>query len=66
VPEAQLDDLTLARLQSGQDGVDQTPEFGLPLITVDPARDVDRLADQTERRSRIGQLAHHLELHRCI
>ena len=32
VPEAQLDDLTLTRLQSGQDGVDQTPEFGLPLV----------------------------------
>src|SRR5579875_4028972 len=32
VPEAQLDDLTLARPQLGQDGTDRGPELGLPAI----------------------------------
>ena len=46
--------------------MDQAPEFGLPLVTVDVARDVGRLADHAERRNRVGQLADHLELHRRI
>ena len=46
--------------------MDQAPEFGLPLVTVDVTRDVGRLADHAERRNRVGQLADHLELHRRI
>ena len=46
--------------------MDQAPEFGLPLVTVDVARAVGRLADHAERRNRVGQLADHLELHRRI
>ena len=63
VPEGQLDDLTLTGSQRGQDGVDQTPEFGLPLVTVDMARTVSPLVNQAERRNRVGQLADHPELH---
>src|SRR5205823_5635161 len=62
-PEDQLNDITLARLQSSQDGLDQTPEFGLPLVAVDVARVVGRLADHAERRSRVARLADHPELH---
>ena len=46
--------------------MDQAPEFGLPLVTVDVARGVGRLADHAERRNRVGQLPDHLELHRRV
>ncbi len=66
VPKAQLNDLTLTRLHSGQDGVDQTPEFGLSPVTVDVGQVVGRRADHAERHSRVARLADHEELHRRI
>jgi hypothetical protein len=78
VPEAQLDDLTLTRLQAGQDGPNQSPEFGFPPVTVDVGPAVGRLGDHTELRGhgrvrrladpirrlagRVGQLAHRIGL----
>ena len=56
MPGAQLDDLTLTRLQAGQDGLDQGPEFGFPLVTVDVGPAVGRLGDHTELHGRVRRL----------
>lgn len=76
MPGAQLDDLTLTRLQAGQDGPDQSPEFGFPPVTVNVGPAVGRLGDHTElhgsarrltdriRRltGRVERLAHRIDL----
>jgi hypothetical protein len=56
VPETQLDDLTLTRLQSGQDGLDQSPEFGFLPVTVNVGPAVGRLGDHTELHGRVRRL----------
>ena len=69
VPQVQLNDLALARLQLGEHGVDQPPLFGLFEITVDACQaicSIDRVEDHggvDGLAGCVGGLIHRVEDH---